>query len=232
VWGQLGNWPSYHDCSRGENIVLQESRSLENIKVYSEQMVELKSRLSYISNYHNKEKDRFLVEMAALQIRKIIELAAFSLISIHRESYKKFRAKLGADFSSDWNGREIIANLLKLNPDFYFKPIVSFNSQNQIVLQEEVSCYTLKRIGKLYERCGGVLHVTSPWKNCNKIESFHGELPSIIKKLSATFENHVILINHWKEQQSTAIIVSLSGEGGVPHCYLAESSGNFTLANA
>ena len=190
---------------------LSDSRDQKNLERYLLQMTELKSRLGFISTYENKIKDRFVVEMTALQIRKIIELIAFSLISIHHETYKKYRANVGEDFINDWNGRDIINNLLKLNPDFLFKPIlkevlVQPDGTKDLQLQNEKECYTLKRLSKLYDRCGGILHVMNPWKNCNKVESFHGELKSIIKKLNATFEDHVILINHWSQNQSTAVI--------------------------
>jgi hypothetical protein len=66
-------------------------------------------------------------------------------------------------------------------------------------------------------------------KNCNKIESFSGELPSIVRKLTATFENQAILVNHWDSNESTVVILTLSDSNGIPSYVLALGAGNFGI---
>ncbi|PVZ72288.1 hypothetical protein [Pelagibaculum spongiae] len=210
----------------------REIRDRKNLEKYTQQMGELKERLEFLKSYKNTKKDRFLVENSALHVRKIVELFAFSLMSLQKDLYKVYRQNAGIDFLKDWNGRDILTKLISLNPDCYFKPIrrelmVKPNGVKEITFIDEKECYTVKRLGRLYERCGGVLHVTNPWKSCNKTESFHGELPSIIRKLVATFENQSILVNHWQSQDSTVVLVHLAGEAGKPSYSLAEGGGNF-----
>jgi hypothetical protein len=64
--------------------MIEDIRDNKNIAVYLKQLIEIKARIDYIDNYTNANKDRFVVETHALQIRKIIELIAFSLVAIHR----------------------------------------------------------------------------------------------------------------------------------------------------
>jgi hypothetical protein len=110
------------------------------------------------------------------------------------------------------------------------KTILQEDESKQIEMRAVEEYYTLKQLAKLYERCGGILHVENPWNNSNKIDSFHQELPLIIRKLRTTIVDHVILFNHWKSQQSTMLIFSLN-DANEPSCSLAHGEGNFTFDN-
>ncbi len=217
--------------------MIEDIRSSKNLKVYLEQLEEVKARLAFIAAYSNEQKDRFLIESHALQIRKLIELMAFSLMAIHRNKYEEYRGNVGKDYKNDWNGRDIITSILSLNPDMFFRASAKSASlqedgTKQVQLRPETDCYTLKRLAKLYDRCGGILHVENPWKSSSKIEQFHNELPSIIKKLTNTLQDHIVLVNHWDQEESTALLFTLSGQDEKPTYALAQASGNFTFANA
>jgi hypothetical protein len=146
-----------------------EIRDKKNLDKYLQQMVELKARLAHLKVLMISKGDRFSAESSALHIRKIIELFAFSLMSLQKDAYREFRNLAGADFIKDWNGRDILNNLAKLYPDLLFRPIekevgIQPDGTKNIVFMKEVEVYTVKRLNKLYERCGGVLHVSNPWK--------------------------------------------------------------------
>ncbi|WP_133408053.1 hypothetical protein [Parashewanella tropica] len=214
--------------------MIEDIRNCQNLKIYLEQLEEIKSRLAYISAYKNEGKDRFVIESHALQIRKLVELVSFSLMAIHKSKYQSFRINVGKDYKNDWNGRDIITNILKLNPDMFFKPSekkfsIQCDGTKLIQLKPETQCYTLKRLVKLYDRCGGILHIENPWKKSTKIEQFHAELPSIIVKLNNTLQDHVILVNHWDQNQSTVIVFTLNEQNISPTYALAEASGNFAF---
>jgi len=126
---------------------------------------------------------------------------------------------------------------MSLNPDMFFRASEKeFSIQNdgtkQVQLKPEKECYTLKRLSKLYSRCGGILHVENPWKQSSKVEQFHNELPSIIRKLSNTLQDHVVLVNHWNNDESTALLFTLSGKGELPTYALAQAPGNFAFESA
>jgi hypothetical protein len=217
--------------------MIEDIRNSHNLKVYLEQLEEIKIRLTYICAYSNESRDRFIIESHTLQVRKLIELVSFSLMANHKTKYKDFRSSVGKDFKDDWNGRDIITSILSLNPDMFFKPSEKgFSIQNdgtkQIQLMPEMQCYTLKRLAKLYNRCGGVLHVDNPWNKSTKVEQFHTELPSIISKLKNTLQNHIVLFNHWEQSESTAIVFSLNEPNISPTYALAQAHGNFTFASA
>lgn len=217
--------------------MIDDIRNSNNLKIYLEQLEEIKIRLAYICAYSNDSKDRFIIESHALQVRKLIELVSFSLMAIHKTKYKDFRNSIGKDFRDDWNGKDIITNILSLNPDMFFKPSekgfsLQSDGTKQIQLKHETQCYTLKRLVKLYQRCGGVLHIENPWKKSTKVDQFHMELPSIISKLKNTLQDHIVLVNHWDQSESTAIVFSLNEPNTNPTYALAQASGNFTFASA
>lgn len=60
--------------------MIEDIRNSKNLSVYLEQLEEVKARLAFVSEYSNEKKDRFVIESYALQIRKLIELTAFSLV--------------------------------------------------------------------------------------------------------------------------------------------------------
>lgn len=216
--------------------MIEDIRNSNNLKVYLEQLEEVKARLSFVAAYSNKEQNRFVIESHALQIRKLIELMAFSLIAIHRVKYKEYREKSGKDFTNDWNGRDIITNIMSLNPDMFFRASEKgFKLQNdgtkQVQFKPEEDCYTLKRLAKLHTRCGGILHIENPWKQSSKIEQFHNELPSIIRKLSNTLQDHVVLVNHWDNNESTALLFTLGSKDETPTYVLSQAPGNFSFEN-
>jgi hypothetical protein len=217
--------------------MIEDIRNSNNLKIYLEQLEEVKARLSFVAAYSNEEQDRFLIESHALQIRKLIELIAFSLMAIHRVKYKEYREKSGKDFKNDWNGRDIITNIMSLNPDMFFRASEKgCNLQNdgtkQVQLKSEKDCYTLKRLAKLYNRCGGILHIENPWKQSSKIEQFHNELPSIVRKLSSTLQDHVVLVNHWNNNESTALLFTLGCKDEKPTYALSQAPGNFAFESA
>lgn len=214
--------------------MIEDIRNSKNLKVYLNQLEEVKARLSFVKAYSNEEKDRFLIELHALQLRKIIELVAFSLMAIHKVKYKEYRESASKDFKNDWNGRDIITSIMALNPDMFFRASEKeFSLQNdgtkQIQLKPEKDCYTLKLLAKLYDRCGGILHVENPWKQSTKVDQFHKELPSIIRRLSSTLQDHVVLVNHWNSNESTAVIFTLGGKDEKPTYALAQAPGNFAF---
>ncbi|BDP35023.1 hypothetical protein ACEWAO_19585 [Vibrio parahaemolyticus] len=216
--------------------MIKDLRAQKNLKLYIDLLEEVKSRVEFVSSSLESSADRFKIETNALQVRKVIELIAFALLSLHQSEYQKFRENSGRDFSKDWNGRDIITNVMKLNPDMFFRTskgfVVQEDGTKQIQLENLKNCYTLKQLTNLYKRCGGVLHVANPWSTSNKVNSFQAELPSIIHKLRYTLNEHVVLVNHWRESESTAVIFTMGCSNIKPSYALATSLGNFQFSAA
>ncbi|HVS01123.1 MAG TPA: hypothetical protein VMW27_31185 [Thermoanaerobaculia bacterium] len=61
----------------------------------------------------------FNYEVAALNLRKSLELIAFGTLSANKEAY----AEAHADFAGHWNAKKLFAKLEKLHPEFYPKPV-------------------------------------------------------------------------------------------------------------
>ena len=59
-------------------------------------------------------------ETIGLQFRKIFELIAFASLSANKKLY----AAAYANFAKHWEASKLIANLHRINPDFYPVPIV------------------------------------------------------------------------------------------------------------
>src|SRR5438477_12450715 len=58
------------------------------------------------------------VEFVFLQLRKILELIAFASLTANKEKYSAVHAK----FAEHWNAKWMLADLEKINPDFYPAP--------------------------------------------------------------------------------------------------------------
>ncbi|WP_217267440.1 hypothetical protein, partial [Vibrio parahaemolyticus] len=63
--------------------MIKDLRAQKNLKLYIDLLEEVKSRVEFVSSSLESSADRFKIETNALQVRKVIELIAFALLSLH-----------------------------------------------------------------------------------------------------------------------------------------------------
>jgi hypothetical protein len=201
---------------------------------YLSNLSQIKRRLEHIEATWTGSFDNFQTEALSLQIRMIVELISFGLLALHEQTYRQFRALENKSAEDDWNSREITNLISKINPSLTFIPIdpdfqlmPDGSKHHQDRPRKET--YRLDNLNKLYARCGRILHVPNHLKKSTTVETFHAEIPSIVKKLRLSLQDHVVLTNHDSEQEATALIFSLGLPSEKPRCVNAQSKGNFYL---
>lgn len=137
-------------------------------QIYLDHMEELKARLfmldSLLDNTKLHEADLPDYEMAALHLRKLLELIAFSSLVAHKQTYAEAYAK----YSAHWNAKRLLENLRSINADFYPRPIQLAKRREDEPLRfdyVESGYLTTDEFVALYERTSAVLHVRSPFSN-------------------------------------------------------------------
>ncbi len=210
---------------------MKDARSEKQIALYLDQMQEIKHRLSYVKSIIDRELGRIEIESVALQIRKVIELIAFAQVSIHHKKYQDRRTVVGENYAKDWNARTIFNHVQKLNPDSYPIPlepeIKKVPDGTSHFEQLKRSSYLSKnQLLKLYDRCGGLLHADNPWRQKgNKYNNFQNDLPSKIELMKGLLNYHAILINHWEEEITTFLLISMSSLDERPICQILHGEG-------
>jgi|GEM_PF-6357540 len=199
---------------------------------YLSNLSQIKRRLKHIDATWTESFDDFQTEALCLQIRMIVELISFGLLALHEQTYRQFRALENKSAEDDWNSREITYLISKINPSLTFIPIdpnfkLMPDGTKHHQDRPKNETYRLNNLNKIYERCGKILHVPNHLKKTTTIETFHKEIPSIVKKLRLSLQDHVVLTNHISEQEATALIFSLGSLEQAPYCTNAQSTGNF-----
>jgi hypothetical protein len=98
----------------------------EDINKYCDLMAEIKRRTNVIDGFSNGTihaiYEATTIESIYLQFRKILELIALGSLISNRDEY----CKSYQNFLTCWNPKKIIADLERINPDFYPRPIQHF----------------------------------------------------------------------------------------------------------
>lgn len=136
-------------------------------KRYCDLMEEVKLRINVVNHFLSGQGHALYqpstLETACLQIRKVLELIAFGSLVANKEAYTATYAKV----SKAWNAGEILAELAKVNPNFYPIPVIEVPSAIPGVNSEHK-----KRVGdyldeeefmEVYGRCGVLAHAANPY---------------------------------------------------------------------
>lgn len=136
---------------------------------YREVLIEIKHRTAVVDSLIFGQVHVIYVpttvESICLQIRKILELIAFSSLIANKEIYSSQHKK----FSEHWNARLMLQDLERINPDFYPQPILQKPSSTPGISSDWVDrkddFLTKELFIKVYEKCGGILHADNPYGN-------------------------------------------------------------------
>ena len=160
---------------------------------YLELMLEVEKRLEVLNGFISKEIGALYVqttiESEALQLRKILELIAYSSLIAHKTAYESIRS----DISKDWHASRILRKVETLNPGFY--PIPTNGIKNGNWRRVRGGFLTRKQFETLYDRCGNVLHSKNPFSKISQYSlSFHKQVPSYVSRIERLLEEHVVVL--------------------------------------
>lgn len=171
-------------------------RQVELQRLYLRNMQEIKWRIEALDEiYSGKKTTRFFqtnVEFCVLQIRKVLELIALSALVSDADIYKE---KLGK-IEKMWNARLILQDVERIHPDFYPQPI--FIDPNDVYNWIDIKdgFLTKEQFIKIYDKCGKMLHESSPFADYNSVQmeskQIWNEIPNWRTLIVKLLNTHII----------------------------------------
>lgn len=156
-------------------------------------MWEIDRRLKVLKALENGNADvlylKAKVESEALQLRKILELIAFSSLVAHYEKYKEVRSEM----DKDWHAKRIISKIELINPNFY--PIPTRGCIEGWWHDVRGGYLTKKQFQTAYDLCGDMLHARNPFAKLNRSAiAFGKRVPDYIARIEKLLEQHRVIL--------------------------------------
>jgi hypothetical protein len=192
---------------------------------YAHLMEEIKDRIEAIqylasSKGYLRSHNAVTIESVCLQLRKVLELIAFSSLIANKEAYEKAHA----DFATHWNPRFLIRNLESINPHFYPEAVVQTMSQNEGIKAHiqpiEDGFLTKKEFLHVFEKCGGMLHALNPYGSRTGYHYFEKSIPVWAQKIVNLLNVHAIKTIG----RSSYWLVHMKGSDGKVYVYELEEN--------
>jgi hypothetical protein len=176
----------------------------DDIQKYIWAMTEIKLRIEVIDNILNEVKStgQFPTDMecVALQFRKVLELIALASMCANKDVYSAKRE----NFYKDWNGKRILDDLEKVNPDFYPQPskqIVDKKTGRVVRLEKIKEEYLTKELFiRLYDKCSEHLHSYNPYGKYPDLDELKAEFKEWKNKIVILLNHHQIQLVNQKKQ--------------------------------
>jgi hypothetical protein len=172
---------------------LDEKRQLipeEDVQKYLSNMSEIRFRISNVrQNLNVKSFDVISFESALLQIRKSLELIAFSSLVSNKDGYESVRGSI----EKDWHAVRILKAVEAVNPDFYPVPV---DPDDDSVLASLYSGFLTKaEFIKWYNLCGEHMHARNPFIEEQSKSDILALIPELIAKLELLLQEHLISLS-------------------------------------
>lgn len=167
---------------------------------YRAVLIEIKNRTAVVDSFiFGKTHAIYIpttVESVCLQIRKILELVAFSSLIANKEIYSAQHKK----FAEHWNARLMLQDLERLNPCFYPHPIIQKPSKTPGIASDwedrKDDFLTKEYFIKAYEKCGGILHADNPYGKKTDYQHYQSQAKDWRNRIVNLLNAHTIkLIN-------------------------------------
>jgi hypothetical protein len=192
-------------------------------EIYHSMMLEIKIRFRSIDEIFNRKGtvtslDPLDSEFVFLQIRKIIELIAFSAVLCDKNRYAEFRKIEGeasekdhGKYEKDWNAREILKKLNNISPHFMPIPLSkpAKTGENRYHFDRAPNVVaTHSRLIEIYKSCGRFMHVPNPFgegylehveKHREKCRSSTAEAKRFVTYLKSLIWHHAAIGLVWRE---------------------------------
>ena len=144
----------------------------DDFEKYCNCLGEVKWRIEAIEsilNGHSLGKEALDIEFSTLQLRKCLELIAFSSLTANRTVY----SEIHNNFQKHWNAKRLLSDLEKINSGFYPQPMMYFEedpiTKRRPVKDLESGFLTKEDLLFLYDKCGAVLHSRNPYKEGSNV---------------------------------------------------------------
>ena len=165
------------------------------INKYQDNLIDIVKRIEIISEIINKKFTTNYIntdtEFTCLQFRKIIESIVFCSLIVNEEEYSNVHEK----FSKHYNARLIVADLKRVNPNYFPIPVTQEVIQNDsgrtfILKNVEEGFLTENELLNIYEKCGAFLHQENPFSQKRNYINIQEEFPIWLNKTIILLNNH------------------------------------------
>lgn len=164
---------------------------------YAKLMWEARLRLEVVSDFLQGTASATYVqasiESMALQLRKLLELIAFSSLVSNRDAYEAVRS----DIAKDWHANRILRRVESINPKFYPQPVDGFVGSKWKKVRS--GFLTRLQFAELYDECGNILHVPNPLGRGRSSLVFQRKIPLYLCRLERLLSEHVVQLASSKE---------------------------------
>ena len=193
------------------------------IALYCSLMEDVKARLGLIHRFTAGEvrigSNQFTYECVSAQIRKILELIAFSSLCANKEKY----SQVHANFTKHWRAKALLEDLARIHSNFYpvpmKKPITKPDGTKHFERINE-GYLTRKDFVFLYDRCSEVVHTRNPFSVKKPKINFDYSVDEWVSRIKTLLQLHLVQLT----DISTVWIVSMhEPSDGKVHAYIANA---------
>ncbi|HMN96482.1 MAG TPA: hypothetical protein PKC43_08850 [Phycisphaerales bacterium] len=166
------------------------------INQYCEAMEEVRRRIhvttEIVANPEMTPYPATTLDLAYLQIRKVLELIAMASLVANHDQY----ARAHSNFAKHWRAKEILTGIEAQNPDFYPCPIIekpSNDPMSKFLFEPRVTGFlTRDQFVELYDFSAGVLHVGNPFGQSFDYSRYEHALPDWTSRIVNLLNSHII----------------------------------------
>lgn len=166
----------------------------DDTKLYINCMEEVRFRLDFVrglparngtTGYQVIDK-----ELVFLQLRKMLELIAFASLTANKAKYNAAYKKL----TTVWNAKEMLRNLVKINPEFYPLPVQppQLQADGTKHFGAVDSFLTKDDFVSLYDVASTFLHVGNPFGNADPVIKMRYNVKQWLERIQALLKLHVV----------------------------------------
>jgi hypothetical protein len=163
-------------------------------------------------------REDFDAELVCVQLRKTLELIAFASLTANQARY----AEAHADLESHWNAKRLLANLERLHPQFYPKP-VQFGQQDEKGIKHLVDVtegyLTREEFVTLYQKCSEVLHARNPFRSDPRVINFGRSIREWVDRIQKLLAVHYM---HLAGLEKLWVVFMQHPEDGKVHAITSE----------
>jgi hypothetical protein len=185
-------------------------------------MSEAQKRLNWVrrltTQQPSQEDQRYVDELVALQLRKLLELIAFGTLCANKQKY----SEVYENFRSHWRAGKLLTNLERVHPDFYPTPLAGYEQNETTGLLKLISrtegFLTRGDFEPLYDRCSALIHTRNPFTEEHETTAgtFRALSSTSVERIDALLRAHTMRLAGGQERW--IVLIKSDGTVGAHIC--------------